>query len=171
MKALLNPEQELRFTRVAQAIPLLVVVAILGGVTITICATTFYRDINPELPHPSWALLPLILSGLLAQLAYRMARHAYLILTPLGVEVFPLFRPKTGMRVVYWGEIDSIEYDDALTWMTLHFDDQKTCGIHLSLRPIAKPKRELLVHAMCERVATESEKRKNDCGREGVDPP
>ena len=161
MKALLNPEQELRFTRVAQAIPLLVVAAILGGVTITICATTYYRDINPELPHLSWAILPLIPAGLLVKLALRMARHAYLILTPLGVEVFPLFRPETGMRVVYWEEIDSIECDDALTWMMLHFDAQKTCGVHLSLRPIPRTKRELLAHAVRERITDgEGEKKK-----------
>ena len=165
MKSLQNPEQELRFTRSAQAMPLLLVAAILGGVAITMIATTYYRDINPDLPHPAWAFVPLVPAWLLGKLAFRMTRHAYLILTPLGVEIFPLFRAETGMRVVYWQEIDAVESDDRLTWMTLHFDAQKTGGIHLSLRPIPRSKRDLLLHALRERVAAkesggEEEKKK-----------
>ncbi len=152
MKALQNPEQELRFTRSAQAIPCLLGAAVLGAVAVTMIATSYYRDVNPDLPHPTLAFLPLVPAWLLGRLAFRMSHHAYLLLTPLGLEIFPLFRPQSGMRVVYWQEIDEVEIDEALTRLTLHFDAEKTGGVHVSLRPIPRARRELLKHALEQRM-------------------
>ena len=158
MKPLQNPEQELRFTRAAQAVPFLLIAAVLFAVAMTMVVTSYYRDVNPDLPHPAWACLPLVPAWLLAKMAFRMTRHAYLILTPMGVEIFPLIRPDKGMRVVYWQEIDAVETDNSLTQLTLHFDADQTGGVHLSLRPIPKARRELLVHALEERVKPEAKK-------------
>ncbi|MDX1681198.1 MAG: hypothetical protein R3242_10760 [Akkermansiaceae bacterium] len=150
-KPLQNPEQELRFTRAAQAKPLLILAAVLATAAFTVIASAYYRDINTALPHPLWALVPLILAWLVARLAVRMTRHAYLILTPMGVEVFPLFRPQKHMRAIYWQEIASIDVTDHQ--VTLHFDEAQSSGVHLTLRPIPKPRRELLIHALEQRLA------------------
>ena len=158
--ALQHPEQELRFTRAAQSVPFWLITAVLGAAAITLLACSFYRNINPALPHPLWALLPLVPAWLSAKAAYRMIRHAYLILTPLGVEIFPLIRPQQGMRVVYWQEIDGMESNESQTCLTLHFDADKTGGIHLSLRPIPKARRELLVHALEQRISGGKEEKK-----------
>lgn len=155
MIALQNPEQELRFTRAAQAVPFWVLAAILVATAVTLIATTYYRDMSPSL----WPVLLLLPAWLLAKLAFRMTRHAYLILTPLGLEIFPLIRPQQGMRVIYWQEIDAVEANPALTLMSLHFDAERTGGVHLSLRPIAKPQRELLIHALRERVSGGGDKK------------
>jgi hypothetical protein len=151
--AVQSPEKELRFTRSGQAVIFWVAAAVLAAVAITLLATSVYRDINPQLPHPAWASLPLVLALGSLKLAIQLTRHAYLILTPLGVEIFPFFRPAEGMRLVVWQEIDSAEANSENTRLTLHHDAAKTSGIHLSLRPVRADRRELLVKAVLGRAA------------------
>jgi hypothetical protein len=91
----------------------------------------------------------------LLRLAMSMTRHAYLILTPMGVEIFPLWRPEQGMRLVLWQEIDAVEFDECTTHMSLHFDAAKTSGVHVSLRPICESLREVLAKAVRGRVEGE----------------
>ncbi|MCU0750649.1 MAG: hypothetical protein MUF13_13995 [Akkermansiaceae bacterium] len=150
--AVQSPEKELRFTRSGQAVIFWVAAAVLAAVAITLLATSVYRDINPQLPHPAWAALPAALALLSLKLAVQLTRHAYLILTPLGVEIFPFFRPADGMRLVVWQEINSAEANPANTLLTLHHDAAKTSGIHLSLRPVRADRRDLLVKAVLGRA-------------------
>lgn len=150
--AVQSPEKELRFTRSGQAVIFWVAAAVLAAVAITLLATSVYRDINPQLPHPVWAALPAVLALVSLKLAVQLTRHAYLILTPLGVEIFPFFRPSDGMRLVVWQEIDSAEANPQNTLLTLHHDAAKTSGIHLSLRPVRADRRDLLVKAVLGRA-------------------
>ena len=85
-------------------------------------------------------------AALMVRFAIRCTRHAYLILSPIGVEIFPLFRPETGMQLIAWAQIDSAEIDAGR--LTLHYNPEKTAGLHLSLRPIARPQRDLLTKAI-----------------------
>lgn len=148
-----SPEKELRFTRSGQASHFWVGAAVLTSVGITLLATSIYRDINPRLPHPAWASAPLILAAVTARLAVGMTRHAYLILTPLGIEIFPFFRPAEGMRLVLWQEVDHAEVDEKTSRLTLHHDAGKTSGIHLSLTPIRADRRTLLAKAVLGRLS------------------
>lgn len=150
-----SPEQELRFTRSGQAVIFWLLGAMLVGTAVTIGLTSLYRDINPALPHPAWMLLPLVAAIFLLRLATRMTRHAYLILTPMGVEIFPLWRPEQGMRLVLWQEIDAVEFDERTTLMTLHFDAAKTSGVHVTLRPVRANLREALAKAVKGRLEGE----------------
>jgi hypothetical protein len=152
-----EPAMELRFTRAGQAVPFWVLAAVLSAVAVTLAATAVYRDINPQLPHPAWALAPLALALLAARLAVRLTRHAYLILTPLGIEIFPFFRPASGMRLVVWQEMAAAEVDAAHTVLTLHHDAARTAGIHLSLKPIRADRRALLATAVIGRVGATHE--------------
>lgn len=152
-----SPEKELRFTRSGQAVVFWLLGAMLAGTAVTLGLTSLYRDINPALPHPAWMLLPLVVAIFLLRLAMRMTRHAYLILTPMGVEIFPLWRPEQGMRLVIWQEIDAVEFDDHMTQMTLHFDAAKTSGVHVTLRPIRASLRVALAKAMRGRVGVNAE--------------
>lgn len=151
-----SPEKELRFTRSGQASLFWVAAAVLAATGITILATAIYRDINPLLPHPAWAVLPLALATAIARLAVGMTRHAYLILTPLGIEIFPFFRPAEGMRLVTWQEVHHAEVDEKNTRLTLHCDAGKTSGIHLSLTPIRADRRTLLAKAVLGRLSPAS---------------
>ena len=148
-----SPEKELRFTRSGQAVVFWVIAAVFAMVGITMLATAYYRDINPQLPHPAWAVVPLGLALLLARMATSLTRHAYLILTPIGIEIFPFLRPAQGMRMVLWQEIDHAEIDGKSTRLTLHHDAAKTSGIHLSLTPIRADRRPLLAKAVLGRLA------------------
>ena len=148
-----SPEKELRFTRSGQAIIFWVASAVLASAAVTMMATSFYRADNPQLPHPAWALAPLILAWATGRIALKLTKHAYLIFTPLGVEIFPFFRPLQTMRLVLWQEIQEADVDDGLTRLTLHHDVERTSGIHLSLRPIRKDRRALLAKAITARVS------------------
>jgi hypothetical protein len=147
-----SPEKELRFTRAGQATLFWLLSAMCTAMAVTLVATSLYRNVNPELPHLAWAMLPAVLAGFAAWLAVRLTRHAYLILSPLGIEIFPFFRPMTGMQLVVWQEVDTAEVNTTLTRLTLHRDAEKTSGIHLSLRPIRKDRRELLAKAVIGRT-------------------
>jgi hypothetical protein len=151
-RPLQDPAKELRFTRAGQAPMFWVAAAVLAGMALTLLASSLYRTVNPEVPHPLWALIPLGLAYLMARTALRLTRHAYLILTPLGIEIFPFFRPADGMRLVTWPEIHAAEVDGALTLLTLHHNVERTSGIHLSLKPIPSDKLPLLVQALAGRL-------------------
>jgi hypothetical protein len=84
--------------------------------------------------------------------ARHLTRHAYLILTPMGLEIFPFFRPAKRMQMVFWQEISDAEIDEREKWLTLHFNDERTAGMHLSLSPVRKKLRELLAKAVLGRL-------------------
>jgi len=146
------PEKELRFTRSGQAIWFWLAALILIMSALVIFISASGRLTEPDRIHPAWAIVPILLAWLAARLALRLTRHAYLILTPLGIEIFPFFRPAQGMQMVGWGEIADAETDENLHQLTLHFTAGKTSGIHLSLRPIREDLRPLLTQAVLKRV-------------------
>ncbi|BCX47660.1 hypothetical protein HAHE_15680 [Haloferula helveola] len=145
-----EPHKELRFTRAAQAVPFWIGAAVTAGIAIVLISISFHRVDNPALPHPAWSLIPLALCWICMRLALHCTRHAYLILSPLGVEIFPFFRPVSGMRMIPWGEIDSVEVGKHIA--TLHFDPDQNSGIHLELSPIPKNRRPLLAKALKGRI-------------------
>lgn len=145
--------QELRFTRSGQALVFWLLAAILAAAATTLLATSFCRDINPQLPHPLWALPPFLLAALAARIAVKLTRHAYLILTPIGIEIFPFRKPAERMRMVPWQDVAGADVNTAATSLTLHHDAHKSSGIVLSLRPIRADLRPLLVKAVGGRVA------------------
>lgn len=147
-----EPHKELRFTRSGQAVVFFVAGAVFCGVAVTLIATGVYRPENPELPHPAWAVPCLVLAVCTFILACRLTKHAYLILTPIGLEIFPFFRPAKGMQMVFWQEISAAEIDERGKWLTLHFNNERTAGIHLSLSPVRKKLRNLLAKAVRGRV-------------------
>lgn len=145
-----EPHKEIRFTRAAQAAPFWVLASVAAMAAVTLFCIGLYRPENPELPHSAWALLPLLLGAATARLALHCTRRAYLILSPLGIEIFPFFRPIRGMRMIPWGEIDAVEVGGRQ--LTLHFDAERKSGVHLDLSPVPKNRRPLLVKALQGRI-------------------
>lgn len=145
-----EPHKELRFTRAAQAVPFWIAAAVAAAAAITLFLIGLHRPDHPDLPAPAWAALPALLCLASLRLAIRCTRHAYLILSPLGVEVFPFFRPASGMRLIPWSQIHAIEIGKHL--VTIHFDATQKSGVHLDLAPIPKARRPLLIKALESRV-------------------
>lgn len=152
MPKVLEKEKELRFTRSGQAVVFWIAAAVFAAACVILVSISFHRYENPRLPHAAWALVPMCFAMGVGRLAYRLTRHAYLILTPLGIEVFPFFRPASGMQSVFWSEIHAVEADEKEKRLTLHFNAEKSAGIHLSLRPVEAKRRELLIRAVLGRV-------------------
>jgi len=149
-----HPHKELRFTRAAQARPFWVLAAVAAAAALTLALVAPYRAANPALPHPGWIALPLALTWAGLRLALHCTRRAYLILSPLGLEIFPFWRPGANFRLVPWSDIDAFEIRDRT--LTLHFDADRRAGIHLSLAPIPRDRQPLLERALAGRVPAEA---------------
>ena len=151
-KKIAEPHKELRFTRASQAQTFIIASAIALSLSLLLLLTWL-------MDHPDLAwwmpLIPLGLSTLLASLAIRCARHAYLILTPLGIEIFPLIKPQKNLNLIYWTQLQEAAFDPKLTILKLHFNPEKTAGIILSLKPILPKKRPLLKKAILGRLSPE----------------
>ncbi|MDA8974962.1 hypothetical protein N9F50_00085 [Akkermansiaceae bacterium] len=146
-KNVAEPHKELRFTRAGQAQGFYIAGAVFIALTTFILITWL-------MGHPSfrWWMLPLpaAISYGLIHLALHCTRHAYLILTPLGVEVFPLWKPEKNLLLIYWTEIQSAEVENHL--LKLHRNQEKTSGVVISIKPILEYHRPLLTKAIKGRM-------------------
>lgn len=155
-KAVAEPHKELRFTRSAQAR----LFFLCGATCTTIAIFLAVTSITAGLRYPLWwAAFPLVPALPCFLLAYHCVRHAYLILTPLGVELFPFFNPRQNLRILYWSEIDHAEVSGDHRVLTIHYDKERSSGLKATLAPIPASKRLLLARAiegrMAERAAAE----------------
>lgn len=147
-----EPQKELRFTRAGQSPVFAILAAVLVMVALVFFLLAPHRPDHPVLPHPAWGFLPLALAFLAGRIAWHCARHAYILLSPIGVEIFPFFRPGANLQVIPWAQIVAAEVDLDAKRLTLHFSAEKTSGIHLSLAPVSKDRRELLAKAIRGRL-------------------
>jgi|GEM_PF-597662 len=139
-KSVVEPHKELRFTRASQAQTFWVIGAIFGVLTVLLLA-------NWLSGHPSFSwwmgLISLGVAAIFVRFAIQCTRHAYLILTPLGVEIFPLRKPEINLHLIYWTELADADFDEELTTLKLHYDAEKSAGVVLSLKPILEKQRPL----------------------------
>ncbi len=144
-KTVAEPHKELRFTRAAQAQGFWIVSAIL--IALAILLLTTWASGHPSF---SWwmALPPIVIAALVIRFALHCTRHAYIILTPLGVEIFPLKNPESNLHLIYWTELVGADFNADLSILKLHRDAEKTSGVVLSLKPILEKQRPLLKSAI-----------------------
>jgi len=144
-KTVAEPHKELRFTRANQALAFWIIGAILIAVSV-------FLGLTWAMGHPSfswWMALPsLALAALSIHLAIHCTRHAYIILTPLGVEIFPLRNAAENLHLIYWTELHGADFNADLTLLKLHHDAEKSSGVVLSLKPILEKQRPLLQSAI-----------------------
>jgi len=147
-RKLTEPEKELRFTRSLQAY------VFWGGGTVCLCLAAAFGLLSwpafmpRETPMvPAWlALVPLVFVPAFFWVATHLTRHAFLLLTPVGVEIFPLFFPAKNFNLVFWQEIENLEVDPRRRQLTISQADGGK--IFVSLAPIAATQRELLASAV-----------------------
>ena len=143
---------EVRFTRARQAVVwwLLAVFFLLVPMLGTLMAI-LPSPWGAESLRSYWWLLPFFLgiSYGCGRLAVRCVRRAYLIFSPVGVEIFPFYDPANHLEVVQWSQIDHAEVKKSV--LILHFDAAQTCGKVISLAPISRARRALVAKLMEER--------------------
>ena len=160
-KDISEPHKELRFTRGSQASLFAILTAICGGASVTIVI------INLLLAGPLvswwWALTPLPPAFICARLSLHCMRHAYLILTPLGIEIFPFFKPQENLQILYWAQISEAEVNEH-DELVIHLNEDKTSGVVASLAPLLPDRRKLLARAIAGRM---DDKRLDAAPKEG----
>ena len=148
-KAIAEPEKELRFTRARQA-PLfygLSVLAFAASMAVFILSTQDWGMGDPLLKGWWWICLPgLLLCYAMLRLGLRCTLHAYIILSPLGVEIFPFFKAKENLQVIYWTQVADAEVKEGQLF--LHFTEEKKSGVIACLMPIPEERRVLLEKAV-----------------------
>ncbi len=157
-QSLVEPEKELRFTRSRQG----VIFFLTSTFIYALSGTIFYLSLDqwgiekPILEGYGWvALFPFCIASFLLRFSLRCIRHAYIILTPMGVEIFPFWKPEKNLQLVYWHEISEAECDERT--LTLHFNEERSQGVILSLAPIARHTRPMLQKAIQGRVKSQKD--------------
>ena len=149
-KKVAEPHKELRFTRAGQAQGMFIAAAVAFAFALLTAITWL-------LGHPDfhwWTPLPfLVLAWVLVRIALHCTRHAYIILTPMGVEIFPLLKPEKNLNLIYWTELDHADFNEDLTLAKLHRNVQESSGAVLSLKPIVAKQRPFLKKALEGRLA------------------
>ena len=151
-----QPEKELRFTRARQALTFIA----LGVIFVCVAIAIWIRAMpmlgnaageEPAISSPWFAALPLLPAVWCFWVASHCARHAFIILTPLGIEMFPFLFPTKNMRALYWSEITAAAVGDDLKNLTIDLDGGSK--VFVALAPIAKNARPLLKRAAEGRAA------------------
>lgn len=148
-RAVARPEKEVRFTRGRQANTFVVLGILFFCASLALFMLALPGLTGKQRPMVSsygFALIPLPFCALSLWFAMRLIRHAYLILTPLGIEIFPFFRPEKNMSLLYWSEVRNAKVSSDLRLLTVsHGDGAKA---FISLDPIPAAQRHLLKRAM-----------------------
>lgn len=141
-----HPEKELRFTRARQAVGFwllgLGLVLAAGGVGVL----SWWQLKNPP---PWWlTLVPLALAAGAFVLAWRLTRHAYVLLSPVGVELFPFWKPVDHFQLLPWSTIADADFSPDGRWLTLTLAGYEDAKVILTLDPIPLKARPLLIKAV-----------------------
>lgn len=117
-------EKEIRFTRNAQAVHFFgaALFFLCVGVTLYLVSLDVWTvSQEPLLDSHWWGLiaLPFIIGS--AAAGVHLAKHAYMIFSPIGIELFPFFFPSKNMEVLYWSEVAEVGFtdDDKLLEVTM----------------------------------------------------
>lgn len=149
-----DPDKELRFTRSAQATHfagLAVVFLCLSFAWLTLAFWPWHAD-NSSLLMNWWpALWPLPFILLFLWLALYCTSHAYIILSPVGIEIFPLWFPTENFRLIPWTQVAAARAENG--HLILDFPPAGSGGgIVLTLSPLRLKQRELLWLALESRL-------------------
>ena len=152
-----KPFKELRFTRSRQAVTFVIAGVVFLAVAGGVLALWLWR-VN----HPLslwWAVLPLTAAWACLRLAANLTRHAYLLLSPLGIEIFPFYRPAQNMQLFAWSEIQHAGVSEDGRLLTLTLAGYEDAKVIISLDPVKEKARPMLkkaVEGVMERRETAS---------------
>lgn len=139
-------QQEIRFTRNAQAAHffVLALVFLCVGMALYFLSLDLWKTEGPVFEQSWYGLLMLPLVGLAIWAGVHLAKHAYMIFSPVGIELFPFFHPSKNMQVLYWQEVEdlAITPDGKMLEVTLLSEGEHK--IFIATAPMRQNSRELL---------------------------
>jgi hypothetical protein len=141
-----KPFKELRFTRSHQAITFVIAGALFLCATAGLLLLWWQRLDSP--PSVWWALLPMTAAWGCFRLAVHLTRHAYLLLSSIGIEIFPFLRPAQNMQLFSWAEIQHAEVSGDERFLVLTLAGYEDAKVIISLAPVKPAARPLLAKAV-----------------------
>ncbi len=157
-----EPEKELRFTRARQGLTFVA----FGG--IFLCITFWIWFSNTTINEISIRLIITLilfsLSLICIWVAVNCVRHAFIILTPLGIELFPFWFPSKNLQVIYWTQIDNAIVTEDMK--TLEIQCQGGGKVFVALAPITVDRLPYLKRAIEGRMAQAKEPKDKKEGQE-----
>ena len=154
-KNIQEPEKELRFTRSRQAITFvaagLISLCILGFIWFQVYFNGLEKNQNGPLIFPILCSIILITMAVLFFLvAIHCTQHALIILSPLGLELFPFWFPVKNFRMLYWSEINDAKINKEMNLLSI--DCNNGSKIFISIKPIPTKIRSYLKTAIDGRM-------------------
>ncbi len=154
-KNIQEPEKELRFTRSRQAITFvaagLISLCILGFIWFQVYFNGLGNNQNGPLIFPILCSIILITMAVLFFLvAIHCTQHALIILSPLGLELFPFWFPVKNFRMLYWSEINDAKINKEMNLLSI--DCNNGSKIFISIKPIPTKIRSYLKTAIDGRM-------------------
>ena len=143
--------KEIRFTRNAQAAHFFIAALffLCVGTGLYIASWDFLYDSKEPLLQRSWyGLLTVPFIGISIAVGIHLAKHAYVIFSPVGIELFPFFFPGKNMQVLYWSEVRHVELspDQRMMEVTLSSPDERK--VFVATAPLDIPSRILLARTI-----------------------
>ena len=153
--------KEIRFTRNAQAAHFfgLALCFLCVGIGLYLLSLEIWSVSREPLLKRSWyGLVVLPFVGVCVWVGMHLAKHAYMIFSPVGIELFPFFKPTKNMAVFYWSEIEDLQMtaDGKMMEVTLISEGDHTNKVFVTTAPLRKASRALLVHTV-ERIREKRE--------------
>ena len=154
-KNIKEPEKELRFTRSRQAVTFvgagLISLCIVGFIWFQIYFKSLENNQNLTLIVPILLSISLIIiTGIFFWVAVHCTRHALIILSPLGLELFPFWFPVKNFRMLYWSEINDAKINKEMNLLSI--DCNNGSKIFISIKPIPTNIRSYLKTAIERRM-------------------
>lgn len=141
-----SPHDEVRFTRNAQAVTFFLLSLAFGcaGMALYLLSLKWSENTEPVLDASWYGLLVLPFVVGFAWWGMRLAKHAFLLFTPLGIELFPFWRPSKNLQVFYWSEVEEIDLQEGGRFLHLVLKSEGDCQVFIATDPLNKASRALL---------------------------
>lgn len=146
-----SDQQEIRFTRNGQAVHFVILAVFFAciGIGLYMLSWEMWSVSQEPLLQDSWyGLLAIPLVAACVWMAIHLTKHAYLIFSPVGIEVFPFFKPSTNMNVLLWNEVEEVEVIEADKMLRVQLLSEGDHQVFISTAPFNPKTRELLKHTV-----------------------
>ena len=153
-KNIQEPEKELRFTRSRQAITFvaagLISLCILGFIWFQVYFNGLNNQNGPLIFPILCSIILITMAVLFFLVAIHCTQHALIILSPLGLELFPFWFPVKNFRMLYWSEINDAKINKEMNLLSI--DCNNGSKIFISIKPIPTKIRSYLKTAIDGRM-------------------